>query len=147
MNPGEADPPSCAGQTIAHDAAGARCNAGFHAKAWYKVIYDLGIGALVSLAFYVLVVRLPEYQQRQRLKRSLEMHYRAFRLNCIEIMLAVAAGRFAGGQAEALLDPEEFKKYFKQEIAPGTERWDEFMKRRAKAGLVAYGNTDERVFV
>jgi len=99
------------------------------------------------LAFYVLVVRLPEYQQRQRLKRSLEMHYRAFRLNCIEIMLAVAAGRFAGGQAEALLDPEEFKKYFKQEIAPGTERWDEFMKRRAKAGLVAYGNTDERVFV
>src|SRR5215467_3250343 len=25
----EADPPSCAGQTIAHDAAGARCNAGF----------------------------------------------------------------------------------------------------------------------
>jgi hypothetical protein len=31
-----------------------------HAKAWYKVFYDLGIGALVSLAFYYLVVRLPD---------------------------------------------------------------------------------------
>src|SRR5262249_25456155 len=112
------------------------CSTFAHAKAWYKVIYDLGIGALVSLAFYVLVVRLPEYQRRQRLKRSLEMHYRAFRLNCIEIMLAVAAGRFAGGQAEALLDPEEFKKYFKQEIAPGTERWDEFMNNLNEHYLV-----------
>jgi hypothetical protein len=66
------------------------CSTFAHAKAWYKVIYDLGIGALVSLAFYFLVVRLPEYQRRQRLKRSLELHYRAFRLNCIEIMLSVA---------------------------------------------------------
>jgi hypothetical protein len=49
-----------------------------HAKAWYKVIYDLGIGALVSLAFYLLVVRLPDYQRRQRLKRSLSAHYKAF---------------------------------------------------------------------
>ena len=40
------------------------CSTFAHAKAWYKVIYDLGIGALVSLAFYVLVVRLPEYQRR-----------------------------------------------------------------------------------
>jgi hypothetical protein len=61
-----------------------------HAKAFYKVFYDLGVGALVTLAFYFLVVRLPDYQRRQRLKRSLELHYRAFRLNCIDIMLLVA---------------------------------------------------------
>jgi hypothetical protein len=68
-----------------------------HAKAGYKVVYDLGIGALVSSAFYYLVVRLPDYQRRQRLKRSLELHYRVFRISCIEIMLIVADGQFEGG--------------------------------------------------
>lgn len=43
------------------------CSTFVHAKAWYKVFYDLGIGALVSLVFYLLVVRLPDYQRRQRL--------------------------------------------------------------------------------
>jgi hypothetical protein len=68
-----------------------------HAKAGYKIFYDLGIGALVTLAFYFLVVRLPDYERRQRLKRSLELHYRAFRISCIEIMLAVADGKIEGG--------------------------------------------------
>jgi hypothetical protein len=112
------------------------CSTFAHAKAWYKVIYDLGIGALVSLAFYFLVVRLPEYQRRQRLKRSLELHYRAFRLNCIEIMLAVADSRVPGGQAETLLDPAEFKKYFKQKVTPDKERWHEFMNNLNEFYLV-----------
>jgi hypothetical protein len=112
------------------------CSTFAYAKAWYKVFYDLGIGALVSLAFYYIVVRLPEYQRRQRLKRSLELHYRAFRLNCIEIMLAVADGGYTGGQAEALLDPEEFKKYFKQKVTPDKERWHEFMNNLNEFYLV-----------
>jgi hypothetical protein len=97
-----------------------------HAKAWYKVFYDLGIGALVSLAFYYLVVRLPDYQRRQRLKRSLELHYRAFRLNCIEIMLLVTDGELGSVEPEALLDPEKFREYFKQRVTPDKERWHEF---------------------
>jgi hypothetical protein len=88
------------------------CPTFVHAKAWYKVLYDLGIGALVSLAFYYLVVRLPEYQRRQRLKRSLELHYRAFRLNCIEVMLIVADRILGSVKPEALLDPEKFKRIF-----------------------------------
>jgi hypothetical protein len=107
-----------------------------HAKAWYKVIYDLSIGALVSLAFYFLVVRLPEYWRRQRLKRSLELHYRAFRLNCIEIMLAVADRRYEGGLPETLLDPKEFKKYFKQKVTPDEERWHRFMNNLNEFYLV-----------
>jgi hypothetical protein len=114
----------------------ALCSTVPHAKAWYKLIYDLGIGALVSLAFYYLVVRLPDYRRRQRLKRSLELHYRAFRLNCIEIMLAVADRGYAGGQPEALLDPAEFRKYFKQKVTPGKERWHEFMNNLNEFYLV-----------
>jgi hypothetical protein len=102
------------------------------AKAWYKLLYDLGIGALVSLAFYYLVVRLPDYRRRQRLKRGLELHYRAFRLDCIKIMLAVADHGYSGGQPEALLDPEKFREYFKQRVAPGKERWHEFLNNLNK---------------
>jgi len=57
------------------------------------------------LAFYFLVVRLPDYERRQRLKRSLELHYRAFRISCIEIMLAVADGKIEGGEARSPLGP------------------------------------------
>jgi hypothetical protein len=32
-----------------------------HAKAWAKMIYDLAVGALITLLFYLLVVRLPDY--------------------------------------------------------------------------------------
>jgi hypothetical protein len=121
------------------------CPAFAHAKTWYKILYDLGIGALVSLAFYLLVVRLPEYQRRQRLKRSLKLHYRAFRLDCIGIMLAVADGGYTGGQSEALLDPKEFKKYFKQEVAPGTERWHQFLNNLSEFYLRQLQNLMEQL--
>ena len=98
------------------------CSTFAHAKAWYKIFYDLGIGALVSLAFYVLIVRLPDYQRRQRFKRSLELHYRVFRIRCIEIMLIVADGQFEGKKPEALLDPKKFREYFKQRVTPHKER-------------------------
>jgi len=61
-----------------------------HAKAGYKVLYDLGISALVSLVFYLLVVRLPDYQRRQRLKRSLSAHYKAFRKAAFRSCLALS---------------------------------------------------------
>ena len=56
-----------------------------------KLFYDLAVGTLVSLFFYLLVVRLPDYERRQRLKSSLERHYEAFREDCIEIMLQVGS--------------------------------------------------------
>ena len=65
-------------------------------KAWHKIIYDLAVGALVSLFFYWLVVRLPDYQRRQRLKRGLEKQYRSFRLDCIKIMMMAADGSYLG---------------------------------------------------
>src|ERR1022692_755548 len=63
-----------------------------NAKAWNKISYDLASGALVSLIFYGLVVRLPDYQKRRRVKKSLTHHYRNFREDCIAIMLMVSDG-------------------------------------------------------
>jgi len=50
-----------------------------NAKALNKIFYDLAVGSLITLLFYLLVVRLPDYQCRQRLKRGLERHYKGFR--------------------------------------------------------------------
>jgi len=100
------------------------------AKAWNKIFYDLAVGALVSVFFYLLVVRLPDYQRRQRLKRGLERHYRAFRKDCIEIMLLVADGTYLVGDPETLLEQDKFKDYFKEKVPPGDrDRWDEFQNK------------------
>src|SRR5260370_28350194 len=63
-----------------------------NAKAWNKILYDLAVGALVSLLFCLLVVRLPDYQKRLRIKRNLAKQYENFREDCIEIMLIVSDG-------------------------------------------------------
>jgi hypothetical protein len=106
-----------------------------HAKALYKVLYDLAIGALVTLAFYFLVVRLPDYQRRQRLKRSLSAHYKAFRKGCIQIMLGVVHGSIDTRTAEALIDPDEFRKYFKEPVGPHKNRWHEFFNNLNETSL------------
>ena len=75
----------------------------------FKTLYDLAVGALTSLLFYLLVVRLPDYQRRQRLKGGLERHYRDFRKDCIEIMLLVADRGYSGGVSETLIEQDKFK--------------------------------------
>jgi len=106
-----------------------------HAKAWYKVFYDLGIGALVSLAFYLLVVRLPDYQRRQRLKRSLSAHYKAFRKGCIQTMLGVVHGKIDTRTAEALIEPHKFRQYFQEPVGPRKSRWHEFFNNLNETSL------------
>jgi hypothetical protein len=100
-----------------------------NAKAWNKIFYDLAVGALVTLLFYFLVVRLPDYQRRQRLKRGLERHYRDFRKDCIGIMLSVADRGYSGGVPETLIEQDKFRDYFKEKVAPDRERWDEFLNK------------------
>jgi hypothetical protein len=99
------------------------------AKAIYKILYDLAAGALITLALYALVVRLPDYQRRQRLKGSLERHYKAFREDCIQIMLLVADGSYSADVPETLIEQDKFRDYFKEKMTSDRDRWDEFLNR------------------
>src|SRR5258708_21832519 len=94
-----------------------------NAKAWNKIFYDLAVGALVALFFYLLVVRLPDCLRRRRLKRNLRRHYRAFREDCIQIMLLVADGAHSGVVPEALLEQDSFRAYFEENVVPDRDRW------------------------
>ena len=96
--------------------------------AWYKTIYDFAVGSLISLIFYLLVVRLPEYERRRRLKRSLERHYRDFREECIEIILMAADGTYSAELPETLIEQGKFREYFKEKVTPDQDRWDQFFE-------------------
>jgi len=98
-----------------------------NAKAWNKIFYDLAVGALVALFFYLLVVRLPDYLRRRRLKRNLRRHYRAFREDCIQIMLAVTDHGYTTELSESLMNQQKFRAYFDENVADRRTRWDEFI--------------------
>ena len=106
-----------------------------HAKALHKLVYDLALGALITLFFYALVVRLPDYQRRQRLKRSLKRYYKAFREDCILIMLLIADCGYSEGAPEALLEQDRFREYFMKKIAPDRDRWHEFQNKLDESSL------------
>ncbi len=94
-----------------------------------RYFYDLAVGALVSLIFYGLVVRLPDYQKRRRIKRSLAHHYRNFREDCIATMLMVSDGTFEWGFHKSLVEQSKFREYFDEKVSPNEDRWDAFQNK------------------
>jgi hypothetical protein len=100
------------------------CPALAHSHAWEKIGYDLGIGSIVSVFFYWLVVRLPENAKRRRIRKSFEEHFREFKEDSIATMLMVTDDTFEWGFQRELVDQKKFRDYFKQEVAPGQDRWD-----------------------
>ena len=97
-----------------------------NSHAWEKIAYDLGVGSIVSLFFYWLVVRLPENAKRRRIRKSFAEHFREFKEDSIATMLMVADGTFEWGFHRELVDQEKFRDYFKQQVTPTEDRWDSF---------------------
>lgn len=95
------------------------------ARGWNKLLYDFAAGCVITVVFYWLLVRWPEYRKRKRIKKSFRTQYRMFKLVCIENFLAVADGGFDATLPERLLDIEQFRDYFKQDVGDGKTRWDE----------------------
>lgn len=106
-----------------------------NAAAWNKIAYDLAVGAIVTLVFYWLVVRLPERQKRARLRKGLAAQYRAFKEDSIAIMLGVADGSYSVDFPEVLLDRGEFKRYFEQSVGNRLDRWDRFFNELDERGI------------
>jgi hypothetical protein len=90
-----------------------------------QLAFDLAVGVLVSVLFYVLVVWLPQRSRRRRLRRSFERHFQAFKEACIYQFLFAAKIPADPRDVERLCDVGEFKRYFKQKSSPHTARWDD----------------------
>jgi hypothetical protein len=111
------------------------CPTSAHAIGWNKTFYDIGIGGLLSLMFYGLLVRLPEMQRRQRIKRSFEAQYRSFKRDCISTILSVADGSYSYDLVDRLTDQEKFRAYFKEEVSTSQDRWDRFQNNLDEGNL------------
>jgi hypothetical protein len=96
-------------------------------EAWSKIAYDLGIGGLTSLMFYILLVRLPDSQRRRRTKRSLAGHYKAFKEDLISTILGVGVVSYAADEVVRLMDQKAFREYFEEPVSDGQNRWHRFL--------------------
>lgn len=96
------------------------------ASAVYKLIYDLGVGSLISIIFYMLLVQLPEAAKRRRIRRSLEREFVTFKQDCILTILSVIGGDTS--LIDELTDQTYFLRYFKEPTSiPDQDRWHFFL--------------------
>jgi hypothetical protein len=80
-----------------------------------SIIFDLSIGFLVSVFFYLLVVWFPDRQRKNLIKRNFEEQYKSFRRDTISVLLT--AGRSYDYELLLkLLDHNEFSKFIQTPI-------------------------------
>ena len=96
--------------------------------------YDLAIGYLVSLIFYVLVVAIPDRMRRRRTARWLKLHHQNFKRGCIGIYLSTIGDSWDSELPESLLEPKAFRQYFLARHTPNQSRW-----HAVHNGLYEYG--------
>ena len=90
---------------------------------WKKLTYDVGMGSLMSIVFYALLVRVPEERKRRRLKASLTNHYRMFKEDSISLFVGAADGSYRPEHVKSLMDQSAFRTYFKEDVDGGGDRW------------------------
>lgn len=83
-----------------------------------QIAFDVSVGVLVSLFVYVLVVRIPEWKKRQRLKANLRRQYTNLKEECITNFLFACNGSASLDLVDKLKDQEAFKRYFKEKVTP-----------------------------
>jgi hypothetical protein len=108
----------------------------WHAKAIYKVMYDIGMGGLLSLIFYLLLVRIPENAKRRRIRHSLERQYKIFKQDCLYVIVGITDHLIDPDKVDELLDQKAFREYFTQRVLPSQDRWHVFLNNVDEAALL-----------
>ena len=81
-----------------------------------EIVFSLSVGSAVSILFYFLIVWYPERRKRYILRNSLREYYHRFRLSTIGILLLSCNKVCEYSLVKKLNDPEEFKKYFTEDV-------------------------------
>lgn len=80
---------------------------------WNSIVFDLSIGAISSVLFYVLLVALPSAGRHRKLRRSLIRRYDEFKRESIaQLIYATGEASADLSEIEALMNPQAFKEYF-----------------------------------
>ena len=100
-----------------------------------QIAFDLSVGTLAGIFMYYLVVRLPEYGKRHRLRSHLTSTYASFKEECIAVYLSCFMQSYPAELPATLSNRVRFKEFFKESHVSGQTKWD----------AVANGLDEERV--
>ncbi|WP_133125655.1 hypothetical protein [Xanthomonas prunicola] len=89
-----------------------------------QIAFDLSVGVVAALFTYCLLVRLPEYERKRRIKNHLLASYASFKESTICIFLGSVDHVYAPQEAEELCKQSSFRAHFKAGYAPGQDKWD-----------------------
>jgi len=86
--------------------------------------FDLSIGVLSAIGMFYLLVRLPEYERKNRIKRHLNISYQSFKRSVIQIFLGAIQGSYNSETVERLMDQRTFRDFFEEPYISGQDKWD-----------------------
>lgn len=85
-----------------------------------SIVFNLSIGYLVSIFFWLLVVHFPEQSRRLILRDNLSRRYQDFKESTIEILLCASIDTHDSQLPKELCDHQKFRDYFDEN---SKERW------------------------
>lgn len=85
-----------------------------------SIVFNLSVGYLVSMFFWLLVVYLPERSRRHLLRDNLSRRYKHFREDTIQLLLWASIGTHDSQLPEELCDHRKFREFFD---VNSKERW------------------------
>jgi hypothetical protein len=84
---------------------------------------DVSLGYFSSWIFNILVVVLPAYTKRRRMRAWLASRYSAFKDDLVRVYLGAIRQSYDSDLIEGLRDPAKFSDYFAERFAPDQNRW------------------------
>lgn len=88
-----------------------------------QIVFDVSVGMVVSLFVYVLVVRLPAWQKKKRLKAHLLRRYDDLKRQCITHFLWACGEPAVSDLIDELKDLDTFREFFKTPVSVDQDRW------------------------
>jgi hypothetical protein len=84
-----------------------------------QIAFDLSVGVLSAIGMFYLLVRLPEYERKSRIKRHLQFSYQSFKRSVIQIFVGAIQGSYNMETVDRLMEQRQFRDFFKEPYAPG----------------------------
>jgi hypothetical protein len=88
-----------------------------------QIAFDVSVGVVVSLFVYVLVVRIPAWQMKRRMKAHVQRRYDDLKRQCITHFLWACGEPAESDLVDKLRDLNEFKEFFKFQVSQDQNRW------------------------
>ncbi|WP_110656802.1 hypothetical protein [Salinicola halimionae] len=88
-----------------------------------QIVFDLSVGVLSAIGMFYLLVRLPEYERKIRIKRQLNFSYQSFKGSVIQIFVGAIQSSYNTETVNRLMNQREFRDFFKDPYILGQNKW------------------------